>query len=180
MCSSLCCVTQDRKKTCHRKGFSLTNCQQNCMIELHVNSRFHQEMVKRSLFWVITQLVVVIPYWFFRTTNCSHLQDDTNWLFCHRKILLSVKRIDINFSTVLRAGQLQNRELRVMGGVCLEGYMSLQNVIHETWHIRVHLVCMCECESSWMKFHYIKPISSQSWMCSMHYTIPVVLLFPTI
>jgi len=41
-------------------------------------------------------------------------------------------RSDINFSTVLKAGQLQNRQLRAMGGVCLGGYLSLQNVFHET------------------------------------------------
>ena len=148
----------------------------------NMNSRFHKEMVKSSFFWFITQQVVVIPYRTFRTTNWSHLQDDTNWLFCHRNMLLSVTRSDTNFSTVFRAGQLQNRELRVMRVVFLGGYLSLQNVIHETWHIRVYLVCVCVCvrESGWTKFQYIKPISSLSWMCSIHFTIPVFLLCPTI
>jgi len=149
MCPSHCCVTQDRKKTCHRKGFRLTNCQQNCTIELNVNVKYEFKIPpgsgKSSFFWVITQQVVVITYRTFRTTNWSHLQDDTNWLFCHRNMLLSVTRSDINFSTVLRAGQLQNRELRVICGVCLGGYLSLQNVSHETWHIRVYLVCVCVC-----------------------------------
>jgi len=139
-------VLHKTKKTCHRKGFSLTKCQQNCTIELNFNMKcefkFHQEVVKCLLFWVLTQQIVVIPLQFFRTTNWSHFQDDNNLLFCHRKMLLSVTRSYINFSTVLRAGQLKNRELRVMSGVCLGGYLSLQNAIHETWHIRVHFVCV--------------------------------------
>jgi len=119
-------------------------------------------VVKSSLFWVITQQVVVIPYRFFRTTNWSHLQDDTNWLFCHRKILLSITRSDINFSTVLRAGQFQNRELRVMGGVCLGWYLSLQNVIHETRHIRVHLMCVCVCMCVCVRVSQVERSSSIS------------------
>ena len=62
-------------------------------------------------------------------------------------MLLSVTRSDINFYTLSRAGQLQNREMRVMGGVCLGGYLSLQNVVHETRHTRVNLVSVFVCVS---------------------------------
>lgn len=41
-------------------------------------------------------------------------------------------------------------------------------------------VCVCECESLWTMFHYVKLISSQPWICSMHYTIPVLIHCSTI
>ena len=78
-----------------------------------------KKWIKSSLFCIITQQAVLIPYRFLRTTNWYHLQDDTNQLFCHRKMLLSMTRSDINFSTVLRAEKLRNRELRVMCVGCL-------------------------------------------------------------
>ena len=42
-----------------------------------------KKWIKISLFWFITQQVVVIPYRFLRTTNWFPLQDDRNQLFCH-------------------------------------------------------------------------------------------------
>jgi len=60
---------------------------------------------KSLLIWVITQQLVVILYFFSRTTKLSHFQDDTNWLFCHLKMLLSMTKFNINFSSLLRTGK---------------------------------------------------------------------------